>query len=192
MLDHEAINKSAVVWWAYAPQEAYQLEREESLAVLRATHQFCGIVEENSEIVLAQYVHRPLSCNWLEETQTVLSFEEYAVAISGIEAMIDGEELVIGTKWAVSQDLPLHRYSVAIKIYDRMGEFISQTDFELPIGTNLRHITLLDLADLQNGDYELRVSVYNWQTLEHLTGIQAENGQGGRETFIGGFTINRE
>ena len=192
MLDEEAIDTSAVVWWAYAPQEANQLEREDIVSTLEESHQNCGLIEENPEIVLMQFVRRPLLCEWVNETQIVARFEEYAIEIYGVEAMFDNEQLVLGTQWAVPDDAPLHQYSIAFKLYNQAGEFIRQMDTELPYGKQTRLLNIMNINDIDDGNYDIRVSVYDWQTLEHLTGVQVENGAVGRETSIGQLSINRE
>lgn len=192
MLDYDALNTSPVIWWAYAPDDIYQSQREAITEVLLETHQACNFVEQNSEIVLINYVRRPFSCDWLEESHAVARFEEYTIEIYGVEMMFYDNQVVIGTKWMVPQTVPLYQYSVAIKLYDADGAFLKQSDFELPSGYNARHVTLMNAEDLIDGNYTVVVSVYDWQTLEHLTGIQLDSGASGRETFIGQFNIKRE
>ena len=189
MLDKEAIDTSAVVWWAYAPQDDYQSEREGIVATIEETHQQCHIIEESSELVLVQFVNRLLSCDWINDTAIIIRFQEYPIELYGVKAELENGQLFIGTQWNIPQEVPLHRYSVAIKIYDEAGNFIKQADTELPYGIHTRQLTIVNSEGMAAGNYELRVSVYDWQTLEHLTGIQVENGLSGRETIIGQLSI---
>lgn len=191
MLDRETLNTAPAIWWYYAPDNVYQVERDAITEVLQETHQNCGQVVENAEIVMSLYVRHPFPCDWIDNTQTLIRYEDYAIDVHGVAIIPDANQVVIGTQWQVPQNVPLHQYSVAIKLYNDSGAFVSQVDFELPRGHDARHINLIDTDSLSAGDYSMTIAVYNWQTLEHLTGMRIDSGANGREVFLGQFSLDR-
>ena len=68
-------------------------------------------------------------------------------------------------------------YSVALHVFDaESGEKVAQGDRGLWLGRYNPLRSEIDISGLMAGEYELRVGVYNWQTLERLEGVDLTSG----------------
>ncbi len=93
------------------------------------------------------------------------------------EEVRDGDTLTLNTGWAVNPDIPLQTYSVGFHIYDEAGELVAQRDVGLndANGPYLPMQAQFDLSELDDGEYEVRVVVYNWQTGARLMGTNLQD-----------------
>ncbi len=83
---------------------------------------------------------------------------------------------------SVSNDL----YSVALHVEDAAGQLVAQADYGLPNAQKACHEITLNVPQ---GAYTLRAAVYNWQTGERLTGVDAATGERADRLQVATFTV---
>jgi hypothetical protein len=129
------------------------------------------------------YARAPQCCHPpLEADNRVYSFGN-SVALTYAQTGISDENLHMLMAWQGGDTLPPYQYSVALHVTPA-GENVAptaQTDYGMPLDEFACRAADIPLTDLPDGNYELRVIVYNWQTNERL---QTETGDYGvLETF---------
>ncbi len=99
------------------------------------------------------------------------------ITLMQTEEVRDGDQLTLNTGWALTDAVPQHTYSVGFHIYDADGDLVAQQDIGLndADGPYLPLQAQFDLSDLNDGEYEVRVVVYNWQTGERLMGTNMQD-----------------
>ena len=87
-------------------------------------------------------------------------------------------------------------FSVALHVFDvESGAKVAQGDQGLWLGRYNPLRSEIDISGLMAGEYELRVGVYNWQTLERLEGVDLTSGATGQSAdaipLSGGMKMRR-
>lgn len=116
-----------------------------------------------------------------------LQFEDgiHMQLVEGLNASPSGElTVVLGSSKADS--VPNDTYSVALHVVDGNGNLVAQADYGLPDAPNACQKTTLNVPE---GAYSLRLAVYNWQTGERLTGVDATTGGQADRLQVGTFTV---
>lgn len=118
-------------------------------------------------------------------SSTLYSFGE-SLALTFAQPTISGDGLHVLMAWLGGNTLPPYQYSVALHITPA-GENaapLAQTDYGLPLDNFACRAADLSLADLPDGNYDLKVIVYDWNTGARLP---TESGDSGViETFTVG------
>jgi hypothetical protein len=92
------------------------------------------------------------------------------IALMGSEATLRGAALDVTLLWTLAPDVPLHRYSVGLKVVDEGGSVVAERDDGLAGRAYTCQPQQIDLAGLPPGAYSLRATVYHWETGERLMG----------------------
>lgn len=96
--------------------------------------------------------------------------------------------------WSLTTETPPNTYSVGLHLEDDQHRLVAQADYGLPTTLTGCQITSIPLQDLPNGQYQLFIVVYNWQTGERLAAQQTDRQTDSPEQLdrllIGEFTIN--
>jgi hypothetical protein len=101
-----------------------------------------------------------------------------------------GDLLSLDALWTLAPDVPADTYSVAVHIYDAESEsFMKQADYGLPPGPAGPIHSEIDLGDLADGRYTLKLGVYEWQTGTRLLGSDLETGAQGDLLPLATFTL---
>jgi hypothetical protein len=83
-----------------------------------------------------------------------------------------GDNLDVWQSWAVPDSFDIGGYSVGLYLLDADGNVTVQADYPLPDAPVCPTVRL-PVKDIPDGDYSLRVSVYDWRTLDTLTPLDA-------------------
>ena len=105
--------------------------------------------------------------------------EEIELVASGV-AVVPADMLRVDLLMRAESSTGMTAYSVAVHVFDaESGEKVAQGDQGLWLGRYNPLRSEMDISGLRAGDYELRVGVYDWQTLERLEGVDLTSGATG-------------
>ena len=136
---------------------------------------FCERAIDQSDLVLELYTWSTIHCPSDAPAQFQFG-EDIELAASGVE-QVTGETLRVNLLMHSDQITAMTAYSVAIHLYEvESGEKVAQGDQGLWIGRYNPLRSEIDIGTLEAGEYELRIGLYNWQTLEHLQGVDLTSG----------------
>ena len=135
----------------------------------------CGSIVHKNSIVLELYTRSSAHCQ--NEEQAAMRFgEEIELVASEIET-ISEEILQVDLLLHSEENIGMTAYSVALHVFDaESGAKVAQGDQGLWVGRYNPLRSEIDISGLMAGEYELRVGVYNWQTLERLEGVDLTSG----------------
>ena len=148
----------------------------------------CQRFVDRKDLVLELYAWAVVHCPTDELAR--LRFGE------GIE--LTASEVVVVPADMLRADLLMHTesstgmkaYSVALHVFDaESGEKVAQGDHGLWLGRYNPLRSEMDIGGLLAGDYELRMAVYNWQTLERLDGVDLASGATGNLLTLFRFRV---
>jgi hypothetical protein len=133
------------------------------------------------------YARVPQCCHPPQDADNRVYGFGSSVALTFAQPTIDNNNLHVLMAWLGGDTLTPYQYSVALHITPA-GENtapLAQTDYGMPLDNFACRAADIPLTDLPDGNYDLKVIVYDWQTNERL---QTETGDSGViETFtVGG------
>lgn len=158
------------IWWAPFNNSPHDDARNEITQHILETHKLCDSYRVTDNVHMARYGVQSMPCDWIEDSVTSLTYVEEDIVLLTSQATFNNNTLTVGTAWEVDSSVPLHQYSVALRVYDNEGNFIVDTNFGLPYGFKPQHIASIPLNDATDTTaFEVRMVVYNWQTGDTLT-----------------------
>ncbi len=168
--------------WAKAPEFDY------FMAVLNEEgFVYCNRFLDHPKMFLDLYVRTSAFCPGVEPR---LRFGDGITLGEPTPARLADDMLSLDALWTLAPEVPGDTYSVAVHIYDADTEsFIEQADYGLPPGPAGPIHTEMDLGDLPDGRYTLKLGVYEWQTGTRLTGSDLETGAQGDLLPLATFTL---
>ena len=136
---------------------------------------FCERAIDQSDLVLELYTWTTIHCP--SDAPAQIQFgEDIELAASGVE-QVTGETLRVDLLMHSDQITAMTAYSVAIHVYEvESGEKVAQGDQGLWLGRYNPVRSEIDISTLTPGEYELKIGLYNWQTFEHLQGVDLTSG----------------
>jgi hypothetical protein len=136
--------------------EAQLAEMETWLA---DTFTHCQRYIEHADMTLDLYALVPAFC---PGGAVIAQFGE-SIALTGLEPLrVTDGQLVVQMGWQVATSVPPATYSVGVHVYAG-DELVAQADFGLPNAPSGPASAQIDLSDLPDGDYAVRLVVYDWR-----------------------------
>ncbi len=155
--------------------EADGVEHRAVIAQLPSDMVFCGRYVDRDDLVLELYAWSVAHCPNDEPAQ--LRFGEEVELVASEVTIIRADMLRVDLLMHTDKITGMTAYSVALHVFDlESGEKVAQGDRGLWLGRYNPLRSEIDISGLMAGEYELRVGVYNWQTLEQLEGVDLRNG----------------
>ncbi len=154
--------------------EADSVEHRTMIEQLPPDMVFCGRFIQRKNLVLELYARSVVHCP-IDTTQ--LRFGEEIELVASEVTIIRADMLRVDLLMHTKEITGMTAYSVAMQVFDaESGEKVAQGDRGLWLGRYNPLRSEIDISGLMAGDYELRVGVYNWQTLERLEGVDLTSG----------------
>ena len=139
-------------------------------------------------LVLELYAWSAAHCPTDEPAQ--LRFGGEVELVASEVAVVPAEMLRVDLLMHAESSTGMTAYSVALHVFDAAsGEKVAQGDQGLWLGRYNPLRSEIDIIGLIAGDYELRVGVYNWQTLERLEGEDLTSGATGNLLTLFRFRV---
>ncbi len=155
--------------------EADGVEHRAMVAQLPLDMEFCGRFIQRKNLVLELYAWSVAHCP--SDALAEMRFgEEIELAASEV-TVVPADMLRVDLLMHTDSSTGMTAYSVALHVFDaESGEKVAQGDRGLWQGRYNPLRSEIDISGLMAGEYELRVGVYNWQTLERLEGVDLTSG----------------
>ena len=155
--------------------EASGVEHRAMVAQLPFEMVFCQRIVDRNVLVLELYVWSEVHCPNEEPAQ--LRFGEGIELVASEVTVVAVDTLRVDLLMHTDKITGMTAYSVALHVFDaESGEKVAQGDQGLWVGRYNPLRSEIDISGLMAGDYELRVAVYNWQTLERWEGVDLTSG----------------
>lgn len=134
---------------------------------------YCETYLDDPYFLLRLYVASPAFCPGGEP---MLVYGDQ-ITLMQVDEQRTEDALTLNTGWQIAPSVPVNTYSIGFHIYDDAGELVAQQDIGLGTadGPYTPVQATFDLADLPDGEYEVRVVVYDWRTGARLTGVNAQD-----------------
>ena len=157
-------------------------------AQLPADIEFCERFIDREDLVLELYAWSAVHCPTDEPAQLRFG-EEIELVTSGV-AVVPTDTLRVDLLMHTESSTGMTAYSVALHVFDAAsGEKVAQGDRGLWLERYNPLRSEMDISELLAGDYELRMAVYNWQTLERLEGEDLASGATGNLLTLFHFRV---
>jgi hypothetical protein len=130
----------------------------------------CGVTAENETLFAALYARQPASTTAF----TFTTAENNPIQVYLLAPPIQDErgQLVLNMGWYVPAELSGSPYSFALHVEDEQGNFLAQADVGLAqIGFGCQLLSI-SVPDLSSGNYQIKATVYNWQTGVRLPSVE--------------------
>ena len=151
-------------------------ERQREMTALVATEMVnCGRFLDRDEMHLDLYAWTATHCPGDEPAKVRFGDEVNLAALDVSRVAKDS----INVELLVHADhiTGLTAFSVTLQIFEiANGRMVLQDDRGLWLGRYNPVSSEIDISTLAAGEYELKIGVYNWQTLERLDGVNLESG----------------
>ena len=139
---------------------------------------FCERYIDQSNLVLELYTRSPAHCPTNEPPLIVFGETEEEVALVGaVVAILPADILRADLLMHAASADGMTEYSLALHLFDlASGEKVAQGDRGLWLGRYNPIRSEIDISALPAGEYELRVGLYEWQTLARVAGVDQISG----------------
>jgi len=155
------------VWIALETSDTPLETYRELLAVLdQNRYQPCHQYNDLDSLEITLYARYELYCDLDAEALVHFSDE---IALTGylLPDIVTGGSLRLPMTWG-TENAPANTYSVALHLEDSAGEIVAQRDVQLPLGASAYRTTVMDVSEVEDGEYTLLLTVYEWNTGERL------------------------
>lgn len=171
---HDYTANANRIWFAYETQPPdYHRTAFETLAQEELT--FCSTVFETPELRVDEYSRYPSCCQ--PSGQNIADYAA-GIKLDHIEILEQNiASISVVTGWAIENDVPAGKYSFGLYVLDTENNVLAQADNALPQYDFSCQAVTLSLANVPPGEYTVYLTIYDWQTLERLSGT-AENQTG--------------
>ena len=157
-------------------------------ALLPADIEFCERFIDREDLVLELYAWSAAHCPTDQPAR--LRFGEGIELAASEVVVVPADMLRVDLLMHTDSSTGMTAYSVALHVFDaESGEKVAQGDQGLWLGRYNPLRSEMDIGGLLTGDYELRVAVYNWQTLERLEGVDLTSGATGNLLTLFRFRV---
>ena len=148
---------------------------------------FCEGVLEAWGYTLERYALSPTHC---PDSTARLEFDS-GIALTGPDIRLEDSALRLFAGLRSADEGLLARYSLAVHLIDALtGERVAQGDVGAGPGIFVPVSSSIDVSALPPGEYEVRVSLYDWQTGERLSARDLETGAAGDMLALQRFRID--
>ena len=163
-------------------------EHRTMIAQLPPDMEPCQRFIHRRNLVLELYAWSAVHCQMDEPAQ--LHFGEEIELVASEVTVMPADMLRVDLLMHTDSSTGMTAYSVALHVFDAAsGEKVAQGDQGLWLGRYNPLRSEMDISGLLAGDYELRVAVYNWQTLERLAGVDLASGATGNLLTLFRFRV---
>lgn len=146
----------------------------------------CGVVAESDSAVVALYLQPDFPCTLVTSAVPLAVQYDNDLRLSNLILEMDGAFLDLYFLWA---HLPEENHSVSIQFFDADGSKIFNQDFVLDDRSAAHH--RVDVSTLAPGDYQVRMIVYNFETLASVAGEIISSGtRFDRELMLADVTLD--
>lgn len=168
------------IWIAHMPNFPVQQSAEFAGMQTRLQNNYglCEIAEDTTDFWLGLYAEPGYCCTPSASGETLLSFGEGMIRLSGVDYALDSKELTVTLGWALREDVPIHVYSASLQLLNAAGEHVFQTDYGIAPQAYVCQTSVMDLGEVPPGEYSLHVTLYAWQTGERLAGLSVDGQTG--------------
>ena len=164
--------------WLLVGEANDGVEHRAMAAQLPSDMLLCQRLVDRDGLVLELYAWSAAHCP-TDQPARLRFGEEIELVASGV-AVVPADTLRVDLLMHTESSTGMTAYSVALHVFDaESGEKVAQGDQGLWLGRYNPLRSEMDIGGLLTGDYELRVGVYNWQTLERLEGMDLTSGATG-------------
>lgn len=146
-------------------------------STVETNYHLCTALPGQDDLFLALYAVNPVCCA-LAGNVPLARYGD-GVTLSALDTVETGDTLTVTMLWQLAPDVPLHRYSVGLKVFDANGREIGSVDYGLEGRAYTCQTQVIDLGSAPPGEYSLRAAVYAWETGERLTGVRLDTGEQG-------------
>jgi len=155
--------------------------------VLAADFALCTRVVDRPGLSLDLYARAPACCCTAEaEAAPPLARFGEGIALTHLDPLppvVGGDHaLLIG--WRLGENVPPYTYSLAVHLYDSLGDLAAQVDTGLPLDRCACQQVVLPTGDLLPGEYRAMLMVYDWQTGARLP-VTRPNGRQSERLLLG-------
>lgn len=177
------------VWTAYMPSAPPLLAEYES--TLETDYIRCGSIVNGASVALDLYASCAVCCPPQDAERDALYRFGDDILISGLEPLPDevGDSLAVRLGWVVPDDVARYTYSVALHVEDVAGQLAAQVDYGLPEQRFSCSPVSIDLSGVPDGQYQLLVTVYAWETGERLPGVVMVTGETAHRLVLATFRV---
>ena len=167
--------------------EADSVEHRAMTAQLPPEMVICERFILRNDLVLELYAWSVAHC---PNDAAQLRFGEGIELVASEVTVIPADMLRVDLLMYTDSSTGMIAYSVALHVFDlESGEKVAQGDRGLWLGRYNPLRSEIDISGLMAGEYELRVGIYNWQTLERLEGVDLTSGATGNLLTLSRFRV---
>lgn len=151
-------------------------EHRAMISALPAELSLCKRFIQRSNLSLELYTWSPVHCP--NEAAPVMRFGDAVMLDNSAVTVVSGDALQVDLLLRSEEVTGMTAYSVALHVFDvSSGEKVAQGDQGLWLGRYNPVRSEIDISALAAGEYEVKIGLYNWQTLAHLSGMDLSLGQ---------------
>jgi hypothetical protein len=166
-----AIEDAERIWLTYQKGERnWRLGAVDSALLPESGYAPCGVVIDNDTMFASLYARHPDS----DRAFTFTAVEDYPIDVYLLAPPHHNTsgQLTVNIGWHLPAELFGSPYSLGVHVEDEQGNFLAQADVGLAqVGFGCQFVTIA-VPELPSGSYQLKATVYNWQTGERLPSVE--------------------
>lgn len=149
---------------------------------------YCAAYIDRPDVSLDLYARSAVFC---PSDAEIAQFGDEAFTLKGYEVQVDGDTLDVSLGWQVRFGTPPSTYSLAIHLQPA-GEdgIVAQADTGLPVDPFVPMSATLDISELDAGEYDVWLTVYDWRTGERLLAQHQTASTPSPRVRIGSFQLS--
>ncbi len=150
----------------------------------------CGRVVDTPTMAVDLFARSPAETLPLQFGGDLFGGDHVGMAVLGNIVQRDDGNVLVPLGWQQDTGVPLNTYSFAVHLLNDSGALVQQVDVGLPpIHEFACQAIQLDANQLEAGDYELALVVYDWQSGDRLTGVDIADGTTGDRIRLGDINL---
>ena len=173
------------IWVLHNPQQTELAALDFYRDFFSQQYRSCGVWVDESQAQIAYYLKREIPCRLITDAQPLSADYDHGARLGNAVYEQADDTLSVYLWWHATAD---KRYSYTLQLFEAAGAKVAQDDSVIagaPID-----ISRLDLADLPPGDYQLKLIVYDFETLESQPGMVLADGRRfERKLSLGAITV---
>lgn len=181
----EQVDTAQRIWYGVDTGVDAANWRNDFEAILNTDFVYCGLFAQDERLQLWLYARSAAHC---PGGGAVATFGE-GITLAGVDVAQTPQTLRVSLGFDVAQDVPLHTYSAAVQLIGADGQPAAQADAGLPPGHYATVTLNVPLDQVQAGDYDMVLIIYNWQTLERLGAAFIDEASSGDSLLLDTVTI---
>ena len=177
-----------IVLLVYYPPHTGADQAEAAASRLAKTLKSCGRAGRAGAAYIEYFTWAAIPCALLIADDPLAVSYENGVFLANAVLSVDGDRLELETVLLWNK-LPEAAHGVSIQLFDQAGGKVAGSDFTIHHDALSRH--RLDLSSLDDGDYALKLILYNYATGVSVPGIAlSSQARFGRELDVGPISID--